>query len=192
MPQMRSSSAPPVRNRTAIETDGPALSHTNGCGGASPTSRSDVLKIRQTLINTWLHMMPLITVTAWKGHAYFAVWWNPLPGSPLSIMQPERWHTTVLRAWPSSMSLDQLMNWCQQGEAIANAILRVLTPDPDADGSLLSYVVPPTWENSWNFGVPPQVAFTLKVTHLLLRSLCRVADPTCFVIEDTDSHISWH
>lgn len=188
---MRSHSAPPTRSVPA-DTPDQQLGHSNGCGGASPTGRAEVLALRAALIHTWLAMMPLVRVSAWKGHAYFAIWWNPLPGSPSSIMRPEKWHTTLLRAWPKSIALDALVQVGQNGEAIANAILRALTPVRFPNGSLRCHVVPPPWRNSWNFGVPPQAGHAIPVIHEFLKQLMLSADPECTVIEEADSHISWH
>jgi hypothetical protein len=189
---MRARSAPPASSRRTDETDPQPLSHTNGCGEASPTARHDVLIVRETLINTWLFMMPFITAQNWKGHVYIAIWWNPLPGCPLSIMRPHMWHTTLMRAWPSSMSLDQLVTIAQQAVNVANAIFRFLTPDRQPDGSLRCYVVPPPWRASWNFGIPPQVASVPPILHSFLKAVMIAHDANCEVITECDSHISWH
>ena len=75
-----------------------ALSNSNGCGAQSPKAWQRVGEIREELLRTQLLLRPQARVILWKNHIYFGVWWMP-SNPPLSILAPEKMHTTVLRVY---------------------------------------------------------------------------------------------
>ena len=201
----RSSSAPPG---CRVQADGSAeadewlreaergnrkttrVALTNGCGENSPTSWKQLNDIRSKLMLTMLFFLPLVSVELWKGHIYAAIWWHPqMP--PLSVMRPDKWHTTLVRCWSThpSFTAELLADWTQLMQSMLNQLLLPRRRwDTNAVGVWLRS---PPWRKSYTFGVPYEVLPTCTVLQTMLAALCRSVSPTAQVAAH-EFHISWN
>jgi hypothetical protein len=182
------------QHRDAMLTEPPcdrsSRSNSSGvCGGESPNIWRAMLRIRHDLMNTQLCFRPTVRIESWKGHVYAAVWWGP-QAAPLAVREPWRWHTTLLRAWCASTSLEKLADeHFKRWQAILNDAMAEL---------LLGYthvqvwLCSPPWRKSWTFGVPEEVAHILPALHIMLSVFIRARDPGANIIVEADSHISWN
>ena len=77
------------------------LGHSVGTSDArSPKHYSALCKIRSKLMNAQMHMQPHVQFSLWESYVYVACWWRPL-FHPNGVMDPSKWHTSVLRAYLS-------------------------------------------------------------------------------------------
>ena len=189
----RASSAPP--RVTTVEEDrfivvNTKLSNSNGCGENSPTSWTQLDRIRMGLMWTWLSFLPIIRAEIWQGYLYVGMWMSP-QGSPLSILNPRRWHTTCLRARPAGLTLSSSSVLAVAWEAQANLMLNHMV-NRQANGTVRCHLVPPPWKKSWTFGVPPQLKAAIEVISLFFRASVLAADPEAQITEENAFHISWN
>ena len=173
-----------TRNRVAL---------TNGCGGSSPTSWKQLNAIRVKLMLTMLFFLPQVKVELWKGHVYAAVWWHPhLP--PLSVMRPDKWHTTLVRCWPRGpasalFTAELLATWTTLLQSMLD---QLLLPRRRWDTNTVgAWLRSPPWRKSYTFGVPYEVLPTCSVLQSMLAELCRSVCPASDVAAH-DFHISWN
>ena len=190
----RSSSAPCLRSRARRSSDREArnrTSRTNGCGGSSPTSWTQLAEIRADLMNTRLFFSPKVLLELWKGHLYCGIWWHPRT-PPQSILKPENWHTTLLRCWhPHGARLvfeHHLEAW---KDRLSDMMGTMLLPQEDVWGMVAVWLRVPPWRKSWTFGVPEEVLPTCEILQKMLAALCRSISDLSDVHED-EFHISWN
>ena len=150
-----------------------------------------MIEIRSSLMNTRLRMSPQVAIELWKGHVYCAVWWNPV-GAPLSILQPRRWHTTILRAWlPEGQSVPQALldDWGMILQMIVTQVLHF-----EDDNHVGAWLRVPPWRRSWTFGVPlelmPAITPLQTTASAFIRAHETRADIRMPKVEEV--HISWN
>ena len=166
-----------------------AISHSSGCASFdSPTSVAKLIEIRRKLFCTTLFFIPIVVVEFWKGHIYAAVWWSP-QNAPPAILQPTRWHTTLLRCWSDADLGDRLATWTTSLQSVLDCLL---FSGRLPDNSVAVWLRFAPWLNSYNFGVPLEVAFCLDPLRALLTSYIKTHDPNATITPDADAHISWH
>ena len=168
-----------------------ALSHSVGTDASSPTARHALYGIRSRLMGQQLWFEPVVKVEIWKAHIYAALWWNPV-FPPLAILRPEKWHTTLLRAWPQR-ALGELTPFLSAWSTLLQALAdMILQPQRGDGGGIAVWLVPPPWRRSWTFGVPAEVRGALEPLQTVLRELVRGRDPEAYITPEPDSHISWN
>ena len=199
----RAASAPPRLAYTPSSEQKVAnadISHSSGCCAVySPKSVVAGIKVRYTLLSTWMRVTPLVEVTDWKGHTYCAVYWHPSSAAasagnpPRGVMRSHKWHTTLVRAW-SSASLD--IHHEAWAEIINRMLALLLQPLSNRDGDIWTTMdLPPAaWRYSWNLGVPRRFHSACIAIERMLCDLIASQDPYAFVVRtDQDSlHISLH
>ena len=132
-----------------------------------------------------------------RNYIYVGVWWRP-QRAPLALLEPDLWHTTLLRC-NLTLPSHQLAQWMATHGAriniLMNALLRALTFVRNADNTITVWLLPPPWPKSWTFGVPSNVATALMPLCDMTRRSILAVDPGADVdLDVTDSdgfHISW-
>ena len=173
----------------AERSDRTRVALTNGCGECSPTAWKQLSAIRSNLMLTMLFFLPVVNIEFWKGHIYAAVWWHPqLP--PLSVMRPDKWHTTLVRCWSTSplFTAQLLADWTTLLQIMLNHMLQSRRR---SDNTVGVWLRSPPWRKSYTFGVPFEVLQSCNVLQSMLSALCRSTCPASHVADD-EFHISWN
>ena len=197
MPVYKVRSAPSLTNvdstvmQVATQVSGARLVHSVGTDGNSPTAGAALYDIRRKLMSKQLLFKPTLKIEAWKGHVYAAIWWAP-QDAPFGILRPERWHTTVIRAWlsrPMEYVTPYFGSWSTLLQGLVDAILLPQTRD---DGCVAVWLTPPPWKASWTFGVPAEVEGAVGPIQCALNALILSVDRRAYVTPEADAHISWN
>ena len=196
----RASSAPapqkearPLGHSVDVAALEEALGNSIGTTDArSPKHYHTLCRIRGSLMSAQMRVQPHVWIENWKGHVYVGCWWRPQL-IPMSVLDPTKWHTTVLRAWlsPGVDVAPWMPGWNVLGQGIADA---VLMPQRDPAGNILVWIPPPPWKRSWAFGCPKELHECVKLIGDYAESLIRSYDAGAR-IERTPMdqlHISWN
>ena len=175
----------------AAEARGERVGRTLGSDGDSPSAYSALCQIRRGLMWTPMRFRPSFRVETWKGHVYAACWWHPV-GAPLAVLRPERWHTTVLRAW-TERDLGEIQPYFLSWQTLLQGLMEAILWERAAgDGTVKVWMVAPPWAGSWTFGVPREVEGVLGPLQTALAALIISMDGKARVTPEADAHISWN
>jgi hypothetical protein len=167
------------------------LSNSNGCGGESPTLYVQLPVIRYKLMMTQLTFQPVLRVETWKDTVYMAIWWCPQT-PPLAILQPDHWHTTLMRAGMSRMSARVFVHahGLRMQQTLA-ALMHILLAPATIGGNIRVWLAPPPWRRSYTFGVPREVAHVIEPLQTAARAIMLAYDYGVSFSDESEHHISW-
>ena len=172
------------------------LSNSNGCGGASPTARQFLIQARTAILNLLIMWSPVFKVDLFEGSVYCMIYWNPSHPSGARIRGvpwPEQWHTTLMKAVPSSMALvaSEASRFQSAGQAMLDTLYASLRT-PTSTGPLVSWLNLPPWSRSWNFGTPTSLGFSCEILMAASEAWLYQLDSQVRIRERRLFHISWH